>query len=510
MTARILGDDLREWARREPDRTAVSTRTGRLTYGELARESETFSAALAGRGVGRGDRVAILMPNEIDAVVAIYGVLGAGAALAPLNPSVKRERLAHVLADCTPRAIVCDERHAELAREGAGAVEGIEVLEGVAGSASARSGGPPQRPISVDLAAVIYTSGSTGEPKGVAVSHATMCFVRDSIVEYLEMGPQERVLCLLPLSFGYGLYQLLTCVAAGATVVLEAGLGLPATVVELLDRERITALPAVPTIFQVLLSRGGLERHELPHLRTVTNAGAALPEVSVRRLRGALPDARLFLMYGQTEAQRICYLPPEQVDARPTSVGVPIPGTELWVADREGKPVPAGEVGELIVRGAHVMHGYWGREEATAKKLRAGRWPWERVLATGDLFRRDEEGYLHFVSRTDDIIKSRGEKVAPREVEEVLCSASGVREAAVVGVPDEILGEAVHAHVAADPGFELDTRALRRACAERLEDHMVPQRVVVHEELPRTGNDKVDRRALVGSDTEPAVRPADG
>jgi acyl-coenzyme A synthetase/AMP-(fatty) acid ligase len=252
----------------------------------------------------------------------------------------------------------------------------------------------------------------------------------------------------------------------------------------------------VPTILQLLLSRGGLGDRELPHLRTITNAGAALPEATVRRVRDALPDTRLYLMYGQTEAQRICYLPPDQADARPTSVGIPIPGTEVWIEGPSGERLGAGETGELIVRGPHVMHGYWGQSDATEAKLRPGQWPWERLLATGDLFRRDEDGYLHFQSRSDDIIKSRGEKVAPRAVEEVLCGAHGVEEAAVVGVPDDLLGEAVHAHVSAAPGHELDARVLRRHCAQLLEDHMVPQRIVVHAELPRTGNGKVDRRLL--------------
>ena len=346
---------------------------------------------------------------------------------------------------------------------------------------------------------MIYTSGSTGEPKGVTLTHGNMSFVADSIAESLDMQASDRVLCVLPLFFGYGLYQLLTCVRLGATLVLEPGFGAGGRIVQLFEEQRITGFAAVPTIFQLLISLPGLADRKLPHLRFLTNAGAGLPAPVVGSVREAFPDARLYLMYGQTECQRVCRLPPDEVDANPTSVGVAIPGTEAWVEDEDGAVAAPGAVGELMVSGPHVMQGYWGNEEATQRRLRPGRWPWERVLATGDLFRTDERGYLYFVSRRDDIIKSRGQKVAPREVEDALHSFPGVRDTAVVGVPDRLAGEAVHAHVSADPGVELDAAELRRHCAGLLESHMVPQRVVIHDELPRIGSGKIDRRTLAGS-----------
>jgi acyl-CoA synthetase (AMP-forming)/AMP-acid ligase II len=237
----------------------------------------------------------------------------------------------------------------------------------------------------------------------------------------------------------------------------------------------------------------------------VTNAGAGLALDSIAAVRRTFPGAELFSMYGQTECQRVCYLPPEQLDARPTSVGIAIPGTEAWVEDEHGNRVGPDVVGELIVRGEHVMQGYWGNPEETAKKLRPGRSAAERVLATGDLFRHDDEGFLYFVSRRDDIIKSRGEKVVPREVEEVLRGAPGVREAAVVGVADRLLGEAVHAHVSPQPDAELDERALLRHCGEHLEDYMVPQRVLIHSELAKTANGKIDRRTLAALGASPGA-----
>jgi long-chain acyl-CoA synthetase len=319
------------------------------------------------------------------------------------------------------------------------------------------------------------------------------------------MHSGDRVLCVVPLSFDYGLFQLLMCARVRATVVLERGFSFPGRVVELLERERITGLPGVPTVFEVLTALRGLAERELPALRYLSNTGAALSASTIQAIRRTFPSARLFSMYGLTECKRVSYLPPEELDLRPTSVGVPIPGTEAWIEDEDGREVAPGDVGELIVRGAHVMQGYWGDPEATAERLRPGRWPWERTLATGDLFRRDEDGFLYFVGRKDDIIKSRGEKVAPREVEDVLHAHDGVLQAAVVGAPDRLLGQAVHAHVAPVPGVELEPALLRRHCAERLEDYMVPQRIVVHDALPRTDNGKIDRRRLAGELTAERV-----
>ena len=281
-------------------------------------------------------------------------------------------------------------------------------------------------------------------------------------------------------------------------MILQAGLRFPGRVIQLLEDEGVTALPGVPTVFNVLLSLRGLAEREFPHLRVLTNAGAALPAATVAELRRVFPAARLYSMYGQTECQRVCYLPPSELDARPTSVGIAIPGTRAWVEDPEGGVAAPGVVGELMVVGDHVMQGYWNDPEETAAKIRPGRWPWERVMVTGDLFRTDEDGFLYFVARRDDIIKSGGEKVPPREVEEVLHTADGVREAAVIGIPDKMLGEAVCAHVALDSGHGADAAAIRRHCAEHLEDYMVPRKVVFHEQLPRTDNGKLDRQALSG------------
>jgi len=496
VSARTLAEDLRAAAGRRPEQPAVVAPARSVTYGELDVAADRVAAGLRELGVGPGDRVALVLPNIAEMPEAIYGVLRARAAFTPLNPTIKEHKLADLLEHVGAAAVICDADRAATVEAAAARAGDIPVIADLKSFGTTGEPSLPS-PLEVDLAAVIYTSGSTGDAKGVTVTHGNMSFVADSIVEYLEMGPEDRILCVLPLSFGYGLYQLLTCIRARATLVLEPGFSFPGRVVQVLERERITGLPGVPTVFQVLIALRGLADRELPHLRFLTNAGAALPAATIAVLRRTFSGARLYSMYGQTECTRVCYLPPEQLDHRPTSVGVAIPGTEAWVENGEGRIAAVDEVGELMVRGSHVMQGYWKDPGGTAERLRSGRWPWERVLATGDLFRQDSEGFLYFVGRRDDLIKSRGEKVAPREVEEILHAAPGVREAAVVGAPDKLLGQAIHAHVAPETGQELDGDELRRRCAEQLESHKVPQRVIFHAALPRTENGKLDRAALL-------------
>jgi amino acid adenylation domain-containing protein len=508
VSIRTIAEDLSFQAERDPDRIAVIAQGREVGYGELDRLASGFAAGLHDLGVRRGDRVAIVLPNSVASAVAIQGSLRAGAALAPLNPTIKGDNLDYVIANTEPAAIVCDAERAELVGAAAARAGGIATVSDVEDLA-ASDGPTPPLPLETDLAALLYTSGSTGGPKGVTLTHRNLAFVTGSIVEYLEMSAADRVLCVMQLSFGYGLSQLLSCLRVGATLALEAGIAFPGRIVQALEDHRITGLPGVPTIFQVLTALKGLADRELPHLRFLTNAGASMPTATVADVRRTFPQAKLYLMYGLTECIRVSYLPPEQIDERPTSSGIAIPGTDAWIEGADGKVAKPGEVGELMVRGPHVMQGYWRDPERTAERMRPGRWPWEPTLATGDLFRRDTDGFLHWVGRTDDLIKCRGEKVYPREIEELLHAADGVQEAAVVGVPDRLLGQAVHAHVAAVAGQAVDDGVLRRLCAEQLEDHKVPQRVFVHEALPRNARGKVDRQALVAAASEepaPATR----
>jgi acyl-CoA synthetase (AMP-forming)/AMP-acid ligase II len=284
--------------------------------------------------------------------------------------------------------------------------------------------------------------------------------------------------------------------AAAARLVLERSFTFPAAVLEKVAVERVTGFPGVPTIFAVLAGMKSLSSFDLSSIRYVTNTAAALPVKHITMLRELFPTARIYSMYGLTECKRCTYLPPADIGRKPESVGIAIPNTELWLVDEHDRKLGPGEVGQLVIRGATVMKGYWEKPEATANKLRPGPVPGEQVLYTGDLCRLDDEGYLYFVGRMDDIIKSRGEKVAPKEVESALVAIPGVREAAVIGVPDDVLGQAVKAFVVLEPGIALDVRAIQRECQARLENFMVPKHVEIVPELPKGPTGKIQKTHL--------------
>ena len=481
-------------AERFPDKTAIVCGEARPTYRELAAGAAGLARELKRRGVRRGDRVVLFLQNSPEAVLGVFGVLAAGAVFSVINPSTKAEKLAYILNNARARALITEPRLAAVASEAAARAPSVEnvLMTPLDFTDAAR----PEGGIDLDLAMIIYTSGSTGFPKGVMMTHANIVAAAGSITTYLESRADDIVLSVLPMAFDYGLYQALMCAKVGATLVLEKSFAFPALTLERLREEKATGFPLVPTLAAMLLQMKHLEPGMFPSLRYLTNTAAALPKAHILRLRELFPQAKLYSMYGVTECKRCTYLPPEQLAVRPESVGVAIPGTEAWVVDETGERVPPGTVGELVIRGAHVMQGYWENDEATRHALRAGPYPWEKLLYTGDLFKADDEGYLYFVARKDDIIKTRGEKVSPREVENCLYELAGVREAAVVGVPDATLGNAIKAVIARDPESALTEREVIRHCAVRLEDFMVPKHVEFRGELPKSENGKIARRQI--------------
>ena len=484
-------------AARLPGKVALVCEEGEHTYGELNERAERLAATLARRGVRRGDRVAIFMPNCARAVVAIYAVLKLGAVFAALNPLTRTEKLAHILNDLRAACLIT---HSSLRAVCDGALARAKSVHTclVADENHSHAAHAARRDeaIDQDLAAIIYTSGSTGEPKGVMLTHHNMVSAANSVMAYLDYREDDVILCALPLAFSYGLYQVLMGCKVGATVVLERSFAFPKRILEVAAQARATVLPAVPTAFNLLTNLVTLSRYDLGRLRLITNAAAPLSEEQIRRLRAAFPQATFFSMYGQTECKRVTYLPPEQLDVRPLSVGRGMPNQEHWLVDEAGRRLPNGATGELVIRGSHVMRGYWEKPAATAERLKPGPLPGERVLCTGDIFRTDGEGYLYFVARKDDIIKSRGEKVSPREVENVIYRLPGVLEAAVVGVPDAVFGQAVKAFVVLGPGRRYSEREIIGHCGARLESYMVPKYVEFVDGLPKTDNGKIKRQAL--------------
>jgi amino acid adenylation domain-containing protein len=499
---------LKKHAAAQGAKAALITSNRRMSYDEFDKLSSRLAAALSANGVRRGDRVLVFMDNRWEAAVSIFAVLKAGATFSPINPSTKSDKLAYIMTDCEAAAVLTTAKLIPVVTQArlkaahgpvfvaATAAPNGRVPEGAETFDTCLAFDPDpvcHGGVDVDLAMLIYTSGSTGRPKGVMMTHRNMDAAAGSITTYLRNTPDDIILNVLPLAFDYGLYQLLMTVRLGATLVLEKSFAFPQAVFDRIRAERVTGFPLVPTMAAMILQMRDLEPGYFPTLRYVSNTAAALPPEHISRLRQLLPGVDLYSMYGLTECKRCTYLPPEELDRRPGSVGIAIPNTEVFVVDDAGNPLPPGHAGELVVRGAHVMQGYWRDEAATARALRPGRNPGEKLLYTGDLFRTDEDGFLYFVGRKDDIIKTRGEKVAPKEVEAVLHAHPGVAEAVVIAIPDPVLGHAIGALVVASDE-KLQSDEVVRYCAGMLEDFMVPKVIEFREELPKTDTGKVSRR----------------
>lgn len=487
---------LRESAERDGAKTAIVAGDVRLSYDRFLDLAAHMATTLRRHGVARGDRVLILLDNGWQAAVTVFATWMAGAVICPVNPSSKGLRLSQIALDCTPAIIVTESRLEGLVEATAGLSAIPRLVTGDGGSFQA---GLKAEPVAADilpdtdLAALIYTSGSTGEPKGVMLAHENMDAAARSITAYLENTAGDTILVVLPMSFGYGLNQLVTAMLTGATLVVEKSFAFPQAIFEKIRDERVTGFPLVPAMAAMMMQARDLDPSLFVSLRYMTSAAAPLPLAHLDRMRAFLPHVRLYVMYGQTECTRATFLPPEEIDARRGSVGIAIPGARAEVVDETGLPVPPGTVGELVISGPNVMRGYWRKEAATCKALRPDPDTGAIRLHTGDLFTADADGYLTFVARTDDIIKPRGEKVAPKAVEDVLHRMPGIAEALVVGVPHDVLGEAVKAIVvASDPA--LTERDVMRFCARNLEDHMVPKVVEFRASLPKTESGKASRR----------------
>lgn len=502
-------------AGRFPDKTALVCAGRRLTYAQLEQDCNRLAHGLRAEGVRPGDRVAVYMDNSVEAIVSVFAILKAGGVFLTINPTTKVEKLAFTLNDSRASALVthgvklaslaaCWDQTPHLRNvivTGNRPASPIDCPKRLAEWDTllkrhrAATAPPPKTCIDIDLAALIYTSGSTGNPKGVMMTHLNMVTAATSINSYLEHVPDDTIINVLPLSFDYGLYQVFLAFQVGATLVLEKSFAYPAAMLKTIADEKVTGLPLVPTMLAILL-RLDLSAFDLSSLRYISNTGAALPTDHIERFRDLVPHVQVVSMYGLTECKRVAYLPSDQIDIRPASVGKAMPNTEAFIVDDRGQRVGPDTVGELVVRGAHVMKGYWERPEETDQMLKHGSLPSEMVLHTGDLFRMDADGYLFFVGRKDDMIKSRGEKVSPKEVENVLYGLEHVAEAAVLGVDDSVLGQAVKAVLVAADGAQLNDKKVKAYCKQHLEDFMVPQIVEFRTSLPKNASGKIDKRQL--------------
>lgn len=495
---RLLHDLLGQAASAD-QRIAIIEGQRALTFAELHRSVETMAGRLAAAGLERGDRVAVLLEKSADEVAAILAVSRAGGVVVPINPVLRPRQIGHILRDSGARAIITDDlRQGSIEMDGADEPRPTILITDRTEHCPPA---PPARGIPADLAAILYTSGSTGLPKGVMVSHANLIAGTRIVRTYLSITGEDRILSILPFSFDYGLNQLLTALEQRATLVLGS-FKLGDELVSLLSEHRITGLAGVPTMWAVLTRAApSLKRTLLPHLRYITNSGGAVPEATVRALRAALPDTQIYLMYGLTEAFRSTFLPPDEVDRRPTSIGKAIPECEVFAITADGRRAGPGEPGILVHRGPTVSLGYWRRPEDTARVLRPNplippaEGP-DTLCWSGDVVTTDEEGYLYFVGRQDAMIKSAGYRISPTEVEDVLMGCGALRQVAVIGLPDPWIGQKI---VAVAVATEPEQQAMARMVAvarEKLPQHMVPTRFDFATALPTTPNGKVDYNAL--------------
>lgn len=484
-------------ADRAGGRVAVMEGERSVTYGGLRDRAAAVAAALQAHGVEPDDRVAVFQEPGAEAAAAFFGAAAVGAVPVILNEDLRPRQVEHVLEDCRPAVLLASGEL--LARQPRDLDPDADVtlreFDAIPGGAER----VPVRRLASDLAQIVYTSGSTGKPKGVVLSHGNLHAGVEAVLGYLPIAAGDRIAGLLPFSFDYGLNQLLCAVRSGATLVVERS-PVPQRIVATLRARQVSVLAAVPPLWHQLLRVEAFRESPIPSLRVMTNTGGHLPVGAVRRLRSAQPGAELYLMYGLTEAFRSTYLPPEHVEGRPGSIGKAIPGAEILVLDRSGRPCPPGETGELVHRGPTVARGYWNAPEATEEVFRphplrpSGAPGTERVVYSGDLVRRDGAGFLYFVGRRDRMIKTLGRRVSPDEVSQVLYDSGEVEEAVVASEPDRLRGDRIVAHVVLDEGGSLER--LRTYCRAELPRHMQPARFECREALPRTGSGKYDVTGL--------------
>lgn len=509
---------LRDSASRAPEKEALVHGDLRLTYREVAKRTSGLATALRKHGLKRGDRAGIYLEASISQVISIFGISQSEAVFVPINALLQPEQVVHIARDCGMKCLITTP--AKLASlsgvlsqistleflvvTGEGALPKVELPIYSFDDFCAVKASPGWRETSIekDLAAILYTSGSTGKPKGVMLSHANVVAGSRIVSTYLEITEEERILAVLPFSFDAGMNQLMTAFEKCATLVL-INFTFAREIVQTLIREKITGLAGVPTLWSLLAQpNSGLAKQNLAHLRYITNTGGAMPQQVLRILREALPATNIFLMYGLTEAFRSTYLPPEELDRRPTSMGKAIPDTEILVLNEQGQLCKPGEPGELVHRGPTVSLGYWNRPEDTARVLRPNpllppeMGDCEKVCYSGDVVKMDDDGFLYFIGRRDTMIKSSGFRISPTEVEEVLFQTGKLQGAAVIGVPDEILGQSIKAFVVPRDGEALDIEALQAACVEKMPRYMVPKYFEILGELPKTSSGKVDYPAL--------------
>ncbi|MFC7049346.1 acyl-CoA ligase (AMP-forming), exosortase A system-associated [Emcibacter nanhaiensis] len=520
-----LSDFVRKQSISRPDHTAIVFKAEEVSYGEFARLNGVFGAALMAAGMAKNDRVAVFLPKQIETVVTVFGASEAGGVFVPVNPTLKARQVAYILNDCNVRYLVTSaDRLAGLAEELQDCSDlkqvilvgkipdslpeldvGIGSWEDFMATGEGREcvGHPV---IDADMAAILYTSGSTGMPKGVIVSHRNLIVGAESVSTYLKNTPEDKILSVLPLSFDAGFSQLTTAFRVGATVVLMNYL-LPRDVIRQAAKHSVTGITCVPPLWIQLVDMDW-PPETVDNIRYIATTGGRMPVHVTKSFRQKLPKTDIYLMYGLTEAFRSTYLPPEEVDRIPDSMGKAIPNAEIMVVREDGTPCDPGEPGELVHRGALVALGYWNDPERTAERFKPAPGQPEGIpmpeiaVWSGDTVKKDEDGFLYFVGRRDEMIKTSGYRTSPTELEETIYASGLIGEIAAIGVEHEQLGQAIWIVATGKEGAKLDEDAVLAYCRAELPSYMVPHKIIEWTSLPRNPNGKIDRKAIAAEVTK--------
>ena len=515
--ARLFNDLIINAAQREPDKTAVLHKEQGLSYGEVYEKSLQLADALTTAGLKKGDRVCFYLEKRFEKVISIFGIAIAGGIMVPVRRLERPHQVAHIVNNCGARVLITTEKRIvqltdhfqkmptlqtiisidpdeDVSAFGTNVMRWQQIIAGHPANA------PDIRISETDPVAILYTSGSTGRPKGVVLSHLNIVAGAEKVSSYLKLTGDDRLLSILTFGFDYGLNQLTSAFLKIAQIVLLDYL-FPTDILRAVEKYRITGLAAVSSTWIQLLQKSW-ENTSMYKLRYITNTGGSIPAEYVAKLCRRLPDTEIFLMYGLTEAFRSTFLDPSLVENHPTSIGRAILGEEIMVLDKNDRPVKAGEIGELVHRGALVCQGYWGDPGKTAARFREN--PLqdpdlplpEMVVYSGDYVRTDDMGLLYFIGRKDEMIKCAGNRISPMEVEEILYRNDEISDTVVFGLPDEIYGQSVMAVVSVTADAEVDVKGLKNYCRETMPPYMVPKEIEIRDTLPRNANGKLDRSAI--------------
>jgi long-chain acyl-CoA synthetase len=510
----MLHNCLSETALRIPDKIAVVQGNRRITYGEMDKRIFQLSSFLLGK-IKPGDRVGILSENSPEYIIAYFGIQKAGGISVDINPQYSVHEIRKILNSCSPEMLFVEDKFSKVVPDAIREtpflktvvflnfqdkqqspllnitkklpshitrISLIEILDNKINSAVF-----PEI-AGEDIASIVYTSGTTGEPKGVMLSHDNFISNAQSIIHYLRLTGNDKVMVVLPFYYSYGKSLLTTHIMAGGTLVLENSFMYPNVVLDKMAEEEVTGFAGVPSTFAILLNRSNIRKYLFPKLRYVTQAGGPMSPGHARELSEVLPNANIFIMYGQTEATaRLTFLNPADLLRKLGSIGKPIPGVHLELVKENGISARVGEEGEIVVKGKNIMAGYWKSPEETRKVLK------DNKLYTGDIAKMDDEGYLYIIGRSNDMIKSGAHRISPKEIEEVILELPEIHEATVFGIEDKILGESIKAVIVLKDAFDGDAKKIQRYCQTKLAPFKIPKEIVFTNELPRTSSGKVVR-----------------